>query len=421
MNIPQGFRGVEKTITMVLAAGVIAESIAIAGATGKPFVPRSNEDLFRVAEDSVELTYDAGTSTGYSFFDNVQYQEGKLFLIDTAEDLRLAFAQQSEELIGTFYLNIKVGLDVKEVVRKMDSGLTRCTWRFQYTVDARGNRVDTEHSLHMFTVEYRDDFRVLQAFYNDALVEKLTAGELALMDKAEQIIGDLITPDMGDYEIVLAIHNYLILNGQYADKSDDPILQAALHKTEGILMNGAGVCSSYAGSMYLLLNMLDVKCLFVTGVGRNSSGLTELHAWNKVLIYGDWYNFDVTWDDPVPDKPGGIRYAHFGLTDEAFSVNHTWDREVFPQSATSTTYNYYIYNDLKSKDYKQFKEIVSRQLLEQKSNPEIVVHLYVENYDQSKYPMSFIYDILPKIKTASCTKINGTSGEFILRITQEGK
>jgi len=410
-------RGVEKTITMVLAAGVIAESIALAGTTINPFLARPDADLFRIAEESIEFTYNA--SSGFQFAEDVQRQTGELFSINSAEELRLAFAQQGKELNTTFFLNVKSDLEVREILKNIDAGLTRCTWKFQYAIDSKGNKTDATYHLYMFTVSYRDDFKVLQAFRNEALTENLTAGEIALKDEALRIIADIIEPGMSDYEKVLAVHDYIVLNGRYEDSSNDPVIHAALHKTEGILINGVGVCTSYAGSMYLLLNMIGVECAFVTGIARNSSGLTEVHAWNRVLISGDWYNFDATWNDLAPDQPGVVSYTYFGLTDKALAKTHDWDRDVYPQSAESEIYNYYNFNDLKSQDYAQFKAIVMREIMKQKGNPMITVNVFVENYDPGKYSMNFIYGVLPKIKKASCSRINGTSGELILIITQE--
>jgi hypothetical protein len=225
---------------------------------------------------------------------------------------------------------------------------------------------------------------------------------------------------MTEYEKVLAIHDYIILNGRYESASDDPAVRESLHKAEGILVNGAGVCSSYAGSMNLLLGMVDVESIFVTGIGRNSAGMTELHAWNKVKIGGEWYNFDVTWNDPASSNPNNISYAWFGLTDEAFSATHQWDRTVFPQMAAGTAFNYYHYNNLVAKDYTQFKSIITRELSERKNESEITVFLYVENYDLNTYSLSFIYDILPGITKASYSKPKGASGELKLKISQGG-
>jgi hypothetical protein len=60
-----------------------------------------------------------------------------------------------------------------------------------------------------------------------------------------------------------------------------------------------------------------------------------------------------------------------------------------------------------------------REVIKQKDNPEITVHLYVENYDPNEYAIDFIFSMLPKITKASCTKLSGTSGEFILVMKQE--
>jgi transglutaminase/protease-like cytokinesis protein 3 len=172
--------------------------------------------------------------------------------------------------------------------------------------------------------------------------------------------------------------------------------------------------------MQLLLGIAGVESLFVAGTGQNASGITELHAWNKVKINGEWYNFDVTWNDLVSGGPGEISYAYFALPDDAFSANHQWDRQAYPQSAPDTAFNYYYYNNLVAKDYSQFRAIITQELLKRKNDNDITVSLYVENFDPNVYLLNFIYNILPNIKKAAYSKPDGASGELILKISQEG-
>jgi hypothetical protein len=270
----------------------------------------------------------------------------------------------------------------------------------------------------MFTVEYRDDVKVLQAFRNRDLIEKLTANEVKLLAKAENIVSTILTPGMSEYEIVLAVHDYIILNGKYATQHDDPAIQSNLHKAEGILMDGVGVCSSYAGSMQLLLGMANINSLFVTGIGQNKNGLSGLHAWNIVMIDGRWYNFDITWDDPTPDKPGVVSYAYFGLPDDVFSADHIWNREAYP-AANSHYHNYYRYNDLWANNYNRFKTIISREIKRQSDKKEIKVHMYVENYRAEDFDLNFIFNLVTGAEKVTYTKINGTQGEFVLTIIRK--
>ena len=397
------------TVRLVLAVGVIAEGLAAVAPGGYAYA--SPQDTYRVIEGSADMQD--------VFSSEVSVKEESVFRVDTADDLRRAFYEQSLELNNTFFLSINASLDLKQAIQQRDIGLIACQWSYQLPVDKDGKSVSTEYVLHMFTVEYRDDIKVLQAFRNSELADKLAANELALLKKAEQVVADIIKPGMDEYEKVLAVHDYLVLNGKYVSETDNPQIRASLHNAEGILMYGMGVCSSYASNMCLLLGMVDIECIFVTGIGQNKSGLSELHAWNKVKIDGAWYNIDTTWDDPTPDRAGVVSYAYFCLTDKALSVNHTWDNSLYPV-ADSGYHNYYNINDLLSRDYSQFKSIITREVNKQKNNSEVILAMYVENYDASTYDLGFIFDLLPNAQKVQHTKITGGSGEFTLNILQEG-
>ncbi|MDE6061101.1 MAG: leucine-rich repeat protein, partial [Clostridia bacterium] len=90
--------------------------------------------------------------------------------------------------------------------------------------------------------------------------------------------------------------------------------------------SGTGaVCEGYARSFQLLLNYNNVNNIFVTGTVKSGE-----HAWNLVqLDDGEWYWFDLTFDDWGKDHKSwdndtwGIDYTYFAALDEKFLANHT--------------------------------------------------------------------------------------------------
>ena len=44
---------------------------------------------------------------------------------------------------------------------------------------------------------------------------------------------------------------------------------------------------------------------------------------NMVKLCNNWYHLDVTWDDPVPDRPGHLSYKYYNLSDLEISTDHT--------------------------------------------------------------------------------------------------
>ena len=70
-------------------------------------------------------------------------------------------------------------------------------------------------------------------------------------------------------------------------------------------------------------------CYIISGIGTNSDGETESHAWNYVQIEGKWYAIDVTWDDPIIIGNGylteELQYRHFLKGSRTFFETHTED------------------------------------------------------------------------------------------------
>lgn len=117
-----------------------------------------------------------------------------------------------------------------------------------------------------------------------------------------RMLHDLINSD--------AEYAYVLQDGEYVA---DPLLSA--HSIWGIIEKGRGVCESYAKLFQLLLNLEEIENVLVIG-----SGNSRRHAWNIVqLDDGNFYNFDLTWDD------SNSYYKYFAKGSASFDINHTPD------------------------------------------------------------------------------------------------
>lgn len=162
--------------------------------------------------------------------------------------------------------------------------------------------------------------------------------------RVRQIISGIIYTDMSDLEKIKAVHDYLAVNTEY-DTSYYSRSDARNH-LYNILNNRIAVCQGYSVAFYVFMNELDIPCSLVSG----DAG--EPHAWNSVMINGEWYFMDVTWDDPMikgtSDYKDGsnISYTYFLCTYDKISMTHTADKYVGntpSQYGSSSEYNEYPY------------------------------------------------------------------------------
>lgn len=184
---------------------------------------------------------------------------------------------------------------------------------------------------------------------DERMAEVYRAARLALLHMLE--------PGMSDYEKELAIHDYLVLNTAYDEVNyKQGTVPDDSYSAYGALVKGVAVCQGYANAANLLLNMAGIEAHIVTGAVGG-----EPHAWNKIRLEGDYYNVDVTWDDPVPDKKGRVSYGYFNVTDDELRQDHEWADNGLP-AALGSMYNYYRFNQLIAADPAQFEAKVEEAI-----------------------------------------------------------
>ncbi|MCP1143693.1 DUF5050 domain-containing protein [Lysinibacillus endophyticus] len=230
---------------------------------------------------------------------------------------------------------------------------------------------------------------------------------------SNKIISQNITAGMSDFEKVKAIHDYVVLNAAYDYNNYlNGTVPTSSYHIDGLLLKGIAVCDGYAKSMVYLLNKVGIPVLYVTGEAGG-----DLHAWNKVQIDGTWYSLDATWDDPVPNKEGQVRYEYFLVPDSVLSVDHSWDDSEFPD-ATDSRYLFmadmwafelyegqYYYSSIADdiNIYKISLDGKGKQKISNERANELVVYdgwIYFSNYSKGGY--------LYKMKTdgTQLTKLN---------------
>ena len=133
----------------------------------------------------------------------------------------------------------------------------------------------------------------------------------AWVTKIDQILRDTVNEDMTEAEKAKALHDYICRTTVYDMGSEGNAFMTP-HFASSLIFDGHGVCDGYASAYKILLNAAGIECDIIWGYGSRVG-----HAWNQAKIDGQWYNFDVCWDDTAYN--GRICYDYFGKSNAAFS------------------------------------------------------------------------------------------------------
>lgn len=138
--------------------------------------------------------------------------------------------------------------------------------------------------------------------------------ELLIFDVAASITDE----GMSDTEKVRVVHDWIVNNTvyDYQNYLDDTIPDVS-YEIEGVMLRGVAVCSGYAQAFDCFMYVLGIECEYVSGVA-NGGG----HAWNRVMIDGNWLYVDCTWDDPISKRGNVLRHNYFLISYDEISKDH---------------------------------------------------------------------------------------------------
>jgi hypothetical protein len=180
------------------------------------------------------------------------------------------------------------------------------------------------------TLQYWDNYPIVYAYQNND-TSCLNEQQLALYHKYCAVLLSYTSSERTACANELSIHDYLVTHTNYVENNDSS------YNAYNTLINGQAVCSGYAECFKTFMDMLGIENTTISGI---ASG--QPHIWNEVLLDGDWYQVDVTWDDPVLSSTEDVQnatdtlntddfadkatdHAYFNISDTDMSSDHSWD------------------------------------------------------------------------------------------------
>ena len=260
---------------------------------------------------------------------------------------------QEEEFLGKFYythLSDSLKVVYKEVYESILSGKeTEVSTLIKENLDIAFQCVlnDFPEIFYVNGYHYTEHTRATETvkliFSADYMMteEEINAAREQI-DSYEQACFAGMHDSMSQYEQVKYIYDYIITNTDY--DLDAPNNQNIC----SVFLEGRSVCQGYAEAMEYLLQKRGFVISVVNGHVENGSR----HAWNILMVDGNYYYLDATWGDVDYQSVEGadigiakevmpVNYDYFLITTEQLNVTHQLNNVVSMPACVATADNYY--------------------------------------------------------------------------------
>ncbi len=262
----------------------------------------TSNDVYK--EPASKVVLENKTSTNNDFIvDNSQFSSDQVFPINTTWALvKISKDQFLEDQI----LPVKNGFLVRPIFLRNGDG----DYHVKVYATSNNKKYGISYTyINKLTIQNRDD-RDLSFLLPS---EEVQSDNLYIIKLALKLTESLDN----DSDKVKKIHDYVAykvtynmqgyLDGTYINNPTDAL---------SVLNNPVTVCAGYANLFAALSRAAHIRTSIVFGKATVGIGTGD-HAWNEVLIDGEWKIIDVTWDDVET-----LRYDYFFPTLEDFSKDH---------------------------------------------------------------------------------------------------
>ncbi len=167
---------------------------------------------------------------------------------------------------------------------------------------------------------------------NSAELFPMKTNYQSLDARVEEILGQIISPEMDTYDKVKACYAYCVedsvyyqhikwynvlytIRDSYGYASIDDVW--TIYGADLFLEAKHGVCNDYAAAFAVMCRALGLEAYCVFGQTNTVSGGLAGHAWVNIRIGGVFYHFDPQVEANITDRNDGvIGYYRFCATDE---------------------------------------------------------------------------------------------------------
>lgn len=163
-------------------------------------------------------------------------------------------------------------------------------------------RYQNPYAFNMNYVGLRNGGKSLLVTYS-LPTDQVRTLQAEMKSKVDSVVGEVTNDAMSPRDKVAALNDWLISHAEYDDEAFaalqsyefdgiPPGYESAWNAT-GTLLDGTGVCASYAYAFSALANAAGVETVVVAGDVLSGGP----HAWNKVRVDDQWLAVDPTWND----------------------------------------------------------------------------------------------------------------------------
>jgi transglutaminase-like putative cysteine protease len=262
---------------------------------------------------------------------------------DVNTEVKVTANSALSEYIAIYMLNSAEAIDLSMFNESVNTDIVadaflEAQYQNPLVMGVQGASYDTENSI-------------LYVTYDDS-PEETSAKREETKQKASEVVSQIITDDMSDLEKEIAINQYLCDNAVYDDAAlenaeqyefqyvDDEFLDS--FTPYGTLVNGVGVCASYAGAFKVLADEAGLESIVVTGYLEGNLP----HAWNRVKIDDQWISLDSTNNDNEVVQNVLMNVSDSGVSDvlvedERFVI----DEKLYDYTCDTDDNEFYHYNN----------------------------------------------------------------------------
>ncbi len=174
------------------------------------------------------------------------------------------------------------------------------------------------------SVTYTDEL-YLAAENNTRPVPTSGSAADAVYRIARDILRQIVTDDMSDAQKAHAIYDWIMWQVTYDTPATEVTKNGEAYSAyymEGVFGDGVtpirgvtydpyAVCDGMSKAYSLLCNIEGIPCMRVSGMAGSYAAFAGGHAWNKVMLDGEWYIVDCTWGDSTIDLRLGYAYESY--------------------------------------------------------------------------------------------------------------